>query len=365
MHDEGATNAFVTPDFRSAFAIGEVVAGNYEIVGMAGTGGMGVVYRARDLKLQRIVALKFLPVEVNSSDVDKQRFLKEARIASSLDHVNIGAIHGIEETPDRRAFIVMAYYDGQTLADRIHTGQPLELPQAIDIAAQMARGLGDAHAHNIVHRDVKPSNVVLTSSGIAKIVDFGLAHASGQTATLAEGGGGTLGYMSPEQGLNKSCDHRADIWAWGIVFAEMLTRQNPFRRETVPATVLAILSEPPAGLNELPEDLQQIVYRALAKDPHSRYQSCAEILADLDQVRATVGGGSRDLAELRKSRSSANIRRFRDEASKSALLLQGPRPLAWRAWLSCAGGSAAGDRGAPAGPPNPGAPAGHVFCDAH
>ena len=170
--------------------------------------------------------------------------------------------------------------------------------------------------------------------GIAKIVDFGLAHASGQTATLAEGGGGTLGYMSPEQGLNKSCDHRADIWAWGIVFAEMLTRQNPFRRETVPATVLAILSEPPAGLNELPEDLQQIVYRALAKDPHSRYQSCAEILADLDQVRATVGGGSRDLAELRKSRSSANIRRFRDEASKSALLLQGPRPLAWRAWLT-------------------------------
>ncbi len=338
MPDEGLTNAYVTPEFRSAFVVGEVVAGNYEIVGMAGTGGMGVVYRARDLKLQRIVALKFLPAEVNSSAIDKQRFLKEARIASSLDHVNIGAIHGIEETPDGRAFIVMAYYDGLTLADRIHAGEPIQLSEALDIAAQMARGLRDAHTHNVIHRDIKPSNVILTSSGIAKIVDFGVAHTSGQTATLAQGGGGTLAYMSPEQGLNKSCDHRTDIWAWGIVFAEMLTGQNPLQRDSLSATVVAVLSEAPSGLDDLPVELQQIIYRALSKDPEKRYQNCSEILHDLEQARVSLAEtGSFETTELKKSKSSTDIRRFREQASKSAWLPQPQPRFGWRFWTIAAG----------------------------
>ncbi len=331
MRDEGVTNAYVTPDFRSAFVVGEVVAGNYEIVGVAGVGGMGVVYRARDLRLQRVVALKFLPIEVNSSDIVKKRFLKEARIASSLDHVNIGAIHAIDETPDGRAFIVMAYYDGQTLADRIHLGKPLEQSEAIDIAAQMARGLAEAHAHGVIHRDIKPSNVILTSSGVAKIVDFGVAHTSGQTATLAQGVGGTLTYMSPEQGLNKVSDERADIWAWGIVFAEMLIGRNPFQRETVSATVVAILSGAPAGLDELPVEFQQITYRALAKDPQKRYQNCSEILRDLEQARLSLADtGSFDLAEAKKSKSSTDIRRFREQASKSAWMPEPERRTGWR-----------------------------------
>lgn len=337
MHDEGATNAYISPDFKSTFAVGEVIAGNYKIVGMAGSGGMGVVYRAQDLRLQRIVALKFLPIEVNSNEVDKQRFLKEARIASSLDHVNIGAIHGIDETPDGRVFIVMAFYEGQTLADRIHRGKPLSRSEAIDIAAQMARGLAEAHKNKIIHRDVKPSNVILTHNGIAKIVDFGLAHASEQSATLTHGGAGTVGYMSPEQGLSKSCDQTTDIWAWGIVFAEMLTGNNPFRRESVPATVVAILHEPPRGLDGLPAELQQIIYLALSKDSRTRYQNCSEVLRDLELAGVSMADtDTLELAELKKSRSSANIRRFRDEASKSALGPQYVKGTRWRVWAAAA-----------------------------
>src|SRR5450631_58937 len=175
-------------------------AGHYEIVALAGAGGMGVVYKARDLKLERTVALKFLPLEVDSSTKEKEQFLKEARTASSLDHPNIGVIHGIEETADGRSFIVMAYYEGQSLAQAIRRG-PIPARRAVEIAIDIARGLGEAHSRNIVHRDIKPSNVMLAGNGAVKIVDFGLAHVmSGQTASQT-GISGTVSYMSPEQSL--------------------------------------------------------------------------------------------------------------------------------------------------------------------
>src|SRR3954470_18039148 len=148
-------------DLNTTLAAGELVGSNYKILGMAGAGGMGVVYRARDLKLDRNVALKFLPAELISSDTERSRFLREARTASSLDHPNIGVIHGIEETEDGRTFIVMAYYEGQSLAQEIHRG-PIAPRKAVHIALQIARGLADAHARQIVHRDIKPSNVMLT-----------------------------------------------------------------------------------------------------------------------------------------------------------------------------------------------------------
>ncbi len=313
------------PDLKTALSVGELVANDYRILGMAGAGGMGVVYRARDLKLERTVALKFLPADLNASERDKQRFLREARTASSLDHPNIGVIHGIEETTDGRTFIVMAFYEGQSLAQKIRNG-PLPPAEAIDIALQMARGLAEAHTQHIVHRDIKPSNVMLTSSGSIRIVDFGLAHAAaGQTASQT-GVTGTVAYMSPEQTLGNTVDQRSDIWALGLVLAEMLTGRNPVERESIPGIIMAILNEAPKGLEELPPELQQIVYRALSKQPAKRYQHCAEIIADLERVRAipAIAGATAASASVtmpgigKRTRQNTNVSKYLEEASRSA-----------------------------------------------
>ena len=337
MADAEATRARSTNRRQSQFAVGEVVAGNYEILGEIGKGGMGVVYRARDLKLERSVALKFLPDEVLASEKDKQRFIKEARLAAALDHPNIGSIYGIESTGDGRTFIVMAFYDGQSLAQRIHLGGPMKLSEVLDTAKQMARGLAEAHAHSIIHRDIKPSNVMYTSSGLLKIVDFGLAHVSEQTATLTHGGAGTVGYMAPEQSLSQGTDERADIWALGVVLAEMLTGQNPFQRDSVPATVLAVLNEPPASLGDTPLEVQRIVYRALSKDRLKRYQTCSELLKDLERVSAVVGETNepRETYSSKHTKPPADLRRSREEASRSALNLRLPGSRR-RTWIAVA-----------------------------
>ncbi len=245
---------------------------------------MGVVYRALDVKLERTVALKFLPEHLISSSEEKERFLREARFASSLDHPNIGVIHGMEEA-GQRSFIVMAYYAGEALSNKIRRA-PLALAEAVDIAIQMAEGLAAAHAGTVVHRDVKPSNVILPQSGVAKIVDFGLARLASSTgSTQSISTAGTIGYMSPEQTVGKFVDQRTDIWSLGIVLAEMVTGKNPFQRETPVATIYAILNEPPLPMDELPLDLLRVIYRALSKEPETRYQSCREMEDDLKEVR--------------------------------------------------------------------------------
>ena len=201
----------------ATLSAGEVV-GNYKILGLIGAGGMGVVYRALDVKLERTVALKFLPESLVASSDDHERVLREARTASSLDHPNIGVIHGFEDLPNGRVFIVMAYYEGETLARKNLRG-PITIGDAVEIATQIAEGLGAAHAGAVVHRDVKPSNVIITQKGVAKIVDFGLArlaHATGSTQSISTAG--TIGYMSPEQTMGRVADQRADIWALGIIW---------------------------------------------------------------------------------------------------------------------------------------------------
>lgn len=307
------------PDAITTLSAGDRV-GNYQILGLAGVGGMGMVYRALDVKLERLVALKFLPDELVATKADKERFLREARTASSLDHTNVGVIHGIEETSDGRTYIVMAFYEGETLARKISRG-PLPLGEAVDIAIQTARGLVAAHSRAVIHRDIKPGNIILTQQSVAKIVDFGLARVNtltGSTQTL--GTAGTIGYMSPEQTLGKPVDQRTDIWALGIVIAEIITGRNPFHRESPPRTIFAILNEAPKLPDEIPIELQRIIYRALSKDAATRYRSASEMLADLEAFRTHLEPSS---AESRIPSVSSDVA-FRETVEHASQQLWPP-----------------------------------------
>lgn len=317
---------------NSALSVGDLVGTTYEILGRIGAGGMGVVYKARDRKLERTVALKFLPPGLNASELDKERFLKEARIASSLDHPNVGVIHGIEETSDGRTFIVMAFYEGQSLADRISTGShPLSVPEVVEIAIQIAQGLEEAHSRDIIHRDIKPSNVMLTAHGMAKIVDFGLAHINEATQTLTHGAVGTLSYISPEQATGSTADQRSDIWALGVTLMEALIGGNPFQRENMAATFMAIVNEAPPPLDGVPLEVQNVVYRCLSKDPIKRYQSCSELLRDLEEAKTALAraGMTPPSSDRRRTDQLKALRESRHEASVSAWTLPAKPTHVW------------------------------------
>jgi len=207
--------------------IGKTIS-HYKILEKIGSGGMGIVYKAQDLRLDRTVALKFLPPHLTTSDDEKQRFIHEAKAASSLDHNNICNIYEIDETEDGQLFISMAYYEGETLDHKIKE-KPLPIDEATDIAIQIAQGLAKAHEKDIVHRDIKPANIMLTSEGIVKILDFGLVKLSTQTKLTKESTTlGTVSYMSPEQAKGEEVDYRTDIWSSGVILYEMLTGQLPF-----------------------------------------------------------------------------------------------------------------------------------------
>ncbi|MGH9774360.1 MAG: protein kinase domain-containing protein [Candidatus Acidiferrales bacterium] len=318
------------------FSAGERV-GNYQILGLAGAGGMGVVYKALDLKLERTVALKFLPHDVSAEEEDKKRFLREAKAASALDHPNVGVIHGVEETERGRLFIVMAYYEGETLAQKIRQG-PLPFREAVDIAIQMAQGLGEAHAHKIIHRDIKPSNVIITSQNVVKIVDFGLARmAATPSMTQSAGITGTVAYMSPEQTMGKALDQRTDIWALGVVLAEMITGQNPFQRDTAASVMFAIVSQPPAPMEGVPAELQKIIYRALSKEAADRYASCEVMLKDLEAIRGRLPSPMEpvevDDAAPTKSITSKELRKYIEHASGSAWAAAAPQKRGWQRWV--------------------------------
>ncbi len=290
--------------------------GGYKILGTAGVGGMGIVYKALDLKLERIVALKFLPNDLHLEEKDKERFFQEAKMASSLDHANIGVIHGLEETPEGHTFIVMAYYEGLTLTEKIRRG-PLPPGQAVGIMMQVARGLVEAHDRNIIHRDIKPSNIIITRQNVAKIVDFGLARVSTSGSTTRSlAAAGTLAYMSPEQVRSEPLDVRTDIWSLGVVFAESLTGQHPFQRDNMSAILLAILEDPPP-VDTLPAPLASIVLRMLAKDRTHRYANCRELLADLETcpIAEETPSSKSSARELRGS--SRELKRYFEHASAS------------------------------------------------
>jgi eukaryotic-like serine/threonine-protein kinase len=269
--------------------------GHYQILGQIGAGGMGTVFKAFDTTLQRTVALKFLTPN-SANVVDHDALLREARAASTLDHKNIATVHAIEETDDGQVFLVMAYYEGQSLACRM-TGPPFPVFEAVEIVKQIAEGLGHAHLRNIVHRDVKPSNVILTAAGEAKIVDFGLARFVGPSAaTQTQNFSGTLSYMSPEQVMGRAVDARTDIWSLGVITYQFLANRLPFPGDN-PATIInAILRASPPELSDSPHELRRIVRNALAGHPRDRYQSCAELLRELQDFsalanRPTVGRG--------------------------------------------------------------------------
>jgi len=267
---------------------------HYKILEKLGEGGMGVVYKAEDIKLERIVALKFLPPSFSFDDQAKTRFTHEARAASALDHSNICNVHEIGETEDGQLFISMALYEGETLKAKISKG-PLSVDESITIFLQICEGLSKAHQNNIIHRDIKPANIFITNDGVVKILDFGLAKVSGQTQlTLMGSTIGTVAYMSPEQSRGQDVDHRTDIWSLGVVLYEMLTGQLPFKGDYEHAVIYSLMNEEPIPVKKVnpavPTELEQIVNKALRKNPESRYSSAAKMLKDLkdyqDSLRA-------------------------------------------------------------------------------
>ena len=277
--------------------IGKTIS-HYKILKKLGAGGMGVVYKAEDTKLDRLVALKFLPPHLSQAEEEKKRFIHEAKAASALDHPNICNIYEIDETEDGQMFIAMACYEGESLKNKIDRG-PLLVDEAIDIAIQITQGLEKAHSKEIVHRDIKPANILITEDGIVKIVDFGLAKLSGRTVLTREGTTlGTVAYMSPEQTRGTNIDHRADIWALGVILCEMLAGERPFKGDYEQAVMYSIMNEEPEPITKVnpavPTELEQIVNNALRKNPESRYSSAAEMLKDLkryqDSLRAVEMG---------------------------------------------------------------------------
>jgi eukaryotic-like serine/threonine-protein kinase len=294
----------------------------YKILARLGAGGMGVVYKALDTRLQRTVALKFVSIDRETAAQSWHLLLEEARAASQLDHPNIGTIYGVEEDPDGRLFIVMAYYDGPTLADKLKG--PMPPAEAVPLAIQIAQGLAEAHARNIVHRDIKPSNVILTAQGLAKIVDFGLARViSSANSTRSLTTTGTAAYMSPEQALaQRNIDHRTDLWSLGVVLYEMLTGHLPFNGDSVPGLLFSITNSPPQEMPpEIAPELQRVIYRALAKNAAERYQSAAEMIADLQALAPSAAPSS-----SRATISVRDLARYRDLASQSAMGQPAPKP---------------------------------------
>ena len=259
---------------------------------------MGVVYTARDTRLGRLVALKFLPPQWSHDESAKQRFIREAQAASATHHPNICTIHDIASTADGQLFIVMAHYDGETLKQKLTRGA-LAVDDALGIAAQVAEGLAKAHAQGVVHRDIKPGNLMLTEDGV-RILDFGLAKFAADSVQLTIAGStmGTVAYMSPEQARGEEADVRSDVWSLGVVLYEMLAGELPFKGTYFEAISHAIRNDPAPPLStvvpDIPPDVEAMVMRALAKNPAERIQSARDAARALRKLQ----GGSSAL-ELR------------------------------------------------------------------
>lgn len=264
---------------------------HYRVIEKLGEGGMGTVYKARDDRLDRFVALKFLPAYLSVRQDLKNRFIQEARAAAALDHVNICTVHEIGETVDGQLFIAMACYEGETLRDKLDRG-PLPLDLVLKYAVQTAKGLAQAHAAGIVHRDIKPANLFVTTRGEVKILDFGIAKVADVQLTGAGILVGTVAYMSPEQGDGKGADYRTDVWSLGVVLYEMLTGRHPFVGQSGEVSLYAIQHEEPPNVITLRAEtsraLETIVKRLLAKLPEQRYQDLEELIVDLQAVESSV-----------------------------------------------------------------------------
>ena len=283
--------------------IGEIIS-HYKILEKLGEGGMGEIYKAEDTKLNRIVALKFLPLSFSYDKEAKKRFFHEAQAASALEHNNICTIHEIEETESGKLFISMAYYEGETLKERI-AKRSLNIDQILDISIQICNGLLKAHNNNIVHRDIKPANIFITNDGAVKILDFGLAKVKGQTRLTQIGSTtGTIDYMSPEQARGEDVELTSDIWALGITMYEMLTKNLPFKADYDQALIYLILNSEP-NLDCIQDlDLRMIIKKCIQKEKNNRYRSMKELLNELN---------------IKKQKISENINESINEFKESKL----------------------------------------------
>jgi eukaryotic-like serine/threonine-protein kinase len=282
---------------------------HYRVLEKLGGGAMGVVYRGLDLRLDRHVALKFLPPETSRDSEARERLTQEAKSASALDHPNICTIHDIDATPEGQLFIAMAYYDGETLKKRIARGR-LTVTEALDIAIQMAAGLAEAHAAGIVHRDIKPANVMLTKSGLVKIVDFGIAKLLNVTGPTRTGTTlGTVAYMSPEQVACQALDQQSDVWSLGAVLYELLTGRPPFDGDSEWAVMNAISTQEPRAPSslrpEVPDAVDALVARALAKKKSERFASASAFAEAAGQCRDALTTASAATVAIGAASASA------------------------------------------------------------
>jgi serine/threonine protein kinase/Tfp pilus assembly protein PilF len=293
--------------------IGETIS-HYKIIEKLGEGGMGVVYKALDATLDRHVAIKFLPLHLSKDEEARKRFIHEAKAASALDHANIGTIYEVDKTSDNRTFIVMAYYGGETLRERIDQGN-ISVDETLNIVTQIASGLARAHEKEIVHRDIKPSNIIITERDEAKIIDFGIAKLRGRTRLTKEGSTlGTAAYMSPEQAKGQETDQRSDIFSLGTILYEMLAGETPFKGEHEAALLYEIVNEEPEPLSsyrsDLPQGILDIVDKALARSIDERYQNAREIMYELEGLRESSSkqvGTPRRYRRPYKNRRKTNV----------------------------------------------------------
>jgi len=265
--------------------IGKTIS-HYKILEKLGEGGMGVVYKAEDTKLERTVAIKFLPRHISANSEERERFKIEAQAAAALNHPNIAHIYAIEETDDE-IFIVMEFIDGIELKDKIISGS-IAIDETLNIATQIAEGLEAAHKKGIIHRDIKSSNIMITEDGKVKIMDFGLAKIKGGTELTKIGSTvGTAAYMSPEQAKGGSIDHRTDIWSFGVVLYEMLTGELPFAGEYDAAIIYNLLNEEPVPIQnnrpETPQRVQVLISELLEKDKDKRLSSFNEVIKRINR----------------------------------------------------------------------------------